>query len=94
MLRIDNIIPFALPDVPDVKQIIARESGAEEGKLTIEGVEGLEGLDALVSLDALDELDELDTLDALDALEAIMDVPDARDSKFSREMIFSTCGIG
>ena len=76
MLRIDNITPFALPEVPDVKQIMARESGAEEGKLTIEG------------------LDELDALDALDALEAIMDVRDARDSKFSREMIFSTCGIG
>ena len=91
MLRIDNIIPFALPEVPDVKQIIARESGAEGGKLTIEGLEGLDALVSLVSLDALDELDELD---ALDALEAIMDVPDARDSKFSREMIFSTCGIG
>ena len=76
MLRIDNITPFALPEVPDVKQIMARESGAEEGKLTIEG------------------LDELDALDALDALEAIMDVRDARDSKFSREMIFATCGIG
>ena len=73
MLRIDNITPFALPEVPDVKQIMARESGAEEGKLTIEG---------------------LDELDALDALEAIMDVRDARDSKFSREMIFATCGIG
>ena len=85
MLRIDNITPFALPEVPDVKQIMARESGAEEGKLTIEGLD---------ELDALDELDTLDTLDTLDALEAIMDVPDARDSKFSREMIFSTCGIG
>ena len=85
MLRIDNITPFALPEVPDVKQIMARESGAEEGKLTIKGLEGLDELDALVSLDALD---------ALDALEAIMDVLDARDSKFSREMIFATCGIG
>ena len=91
MLRIDNIIPFALPEVPDVKQIIARESGAVEGKLIIEGLEGLDALVSLVSLDALDALDELD---AIDALEAIMDVPDARDSKFSREMIFSTCGIG
>ena len=94
MLRIDSIIPFARPVEPDVKQIIARESGAEGGKLTIEGVEGLEGLEGLDALVSLVSLDTLDELDALDALEAIRDVPDARDSKFSREMIFATCGIG
>ena len=73
MERYECITPLGLLDVPEVKQIMARESGADWGKLTIEGIDAL---NALVSLDAPG------------TIEAIIDVRDARDSKFSREMIF------
>lgn len=54
MERYECVTPFAFPDVPEVKQIIARESEADCGKLTIEGLDALDALEALEALDSID----------------------------------------
>jgi hypothetical protein len=84
MFLFENITPLEIPVDPDVKQIIANSSGAPCGRVTIDGLEALDTLETIETLEALEALEALEGLDTLDSIE----------TKFSREMIFSTCGIG